>query len=251
MNLKQAVFSIERNLRELLAEVRFSEISETAIVEIGWYDRTISLYLPDARHDVIQRQILLTNDFYEIRLLKMAQAELDLGDATILDCGANIGNHAVFFSTFLTSGRVEAFEFAPRIFDILTVNAGLNDFTDIQPHKAALGIDGRELEVVRFGRHNLGGTMLRPKQSGAPRDRATWVSQSIDSFGFRNVGFIKIDVEGLQLPVLKGAADLISEQRPAIWVEVNPGDADIAPLMKKFGYDEPMALDDTNFLYRR
>ena len=45
---------------------------------------------------------------------------------------------------------------------------------------------------------------------------------TLDSFGFENVDFIKVDCEGYELPVLKGAGSTIAHNRPVIIVEQKP-----------------------------
>jgi FkbM family methyltransferase len=52
-----------------------------------------------------------------------------------------------------------------------------------------------------------------------------WVSQEVktellDDFNFSNVGFVKIDVEGHELEVLRGASDLLARERPNVLVEI-------------------------------
>lgn len=44
----------------------------------------------------------------------------------------------------------------------------------------------------------------------------------LDDSGLKNVGFVKIDVEGHEMEVLSGAELLIETQRPVIWIEVEP-----------------------------
>jgi len=45
-------------------------------------------------------------------------------------------------------------------------------------------------------------------------------ARTLDSYGFDAVGFLKVDVEGHELAVLKGAKDLLSKQKPRIVVEI-------------------------------
>lgn len=42
----------------------------------------------------------------------------------------------------------------------------------------------------------------------------------LDDLGFRDVGFLKIDVEGLELDVLRGAASTIATSQPRIMIEI-------------------------------
>ena len=44
--------------------------------------------------------------------------------------------------------------------------------------------------------------------------------RTLDEFAIPNVGFLKIDVEGLELDVLEGAIKTISRDRPAMLIEI-------------------------------
>jgi FkbM family methyltransferase len=72
----------------------------------------------------------------------------------------------------------------------------------------------------------------------------TWVEgkgdipmRRLDGFGFGNVGFIKVDTEGYEYFVLRGAEDTILESKPVICVEQKPGKA------QKFGIGETAAVE--------
>lgn len=56
----------------------------------------------------------------------------------------------------------------------------------------------------------------------------------LDDFGFNEVDFIKIDVEGLEHQVIKGAMDTIYQWRPTIIIEQKPNNAELHGL-KQFG----------------
>ena len=64
----------------------------------------------------------------------------------------------------------------------------------------------------------------------------------LDSYGFRNVGFIKIDVEGSEIEVIAGARKIISRDRPNMLIELLAGiygdvAARIENIKTAFGYD--------------
>jgi FkbM family methyltransferase len=69
------------------------------------------------------------------------------------------------------------------------------------------------------------GTEGRGSLELGDRPPSAWRQQSIatsrlDDFKLKNVGFVKIDVEGHELPVLEGAVDLIDRERPTVMVEI-------------------------------
>ena len=54
---------------------------------------------------------------------------------------------------------------------------------------------------------------------------------TIDSLGLRDVGFVKVDVDGEELPALLGASGLLQRQRPALLVELETRIRPIAPVV--------------------
>lgn len=62
---------------------------------------------------------------------------------------------------------------------------------------------------------------------------------TLDSFRFENVGFIKIDVEGHELSVIKGAAETIRRDKPAMLLEVREAQLpELRSLLSEWGYCE-------------
>ena len=66
-------------------------------------------------------------------------------------------------------------------------------------------------------------------------------TRRLDSYGFANIGFIKIDVEGHELAVLKGALNTIERCHPALLIEIEerhrPGGlAAVRDLLEAHGY---------------
>jgi FkbM family methyltransferase len=233
--------------RDLLVATRLSLCREPFVAEFPFEDSLIRLYVPWAATDIIQRSIVLNGRFNEFDLLKTIRRFVTEGSYNVIDAGANIGNHAVFFSQFLTSGTVHAFEALPPTYEILRRNVELNPRGSIVPHNVLLGEQDAEMVVTRFVPGNVGATSFRPA-IGTPQKR--YAARSIDSLGIENVGFMKIDVEGLQHQVLSGARRTIERDRPLLWMEVNEGDADVGPLLASLGYSRKQALDPTNFLWR-
>ncbi|MGW1888954.1 FkbM family methyltransferase [Streptomyces sp. NPDC002004] len=62
---------------------------------------------------------------------------------------------------------------------------------------------------------------------------------TLDGLGLRGVGFVKIDVDGHELPVLRGAVRLLDRDRPALFVELESRIQPVAPvveLLARHGY---------------
>lgn len=184
-----------------------------------------------AEPDLLARAIRGHRTFYEIDVL-MKCREIHLPGTTILDIGANIGNHAVFFAAILDA-RVHAFEPFPPNQELLELNVAANSLEDrVTIHRCALG------EQVTTGAtslglpNNLGTVSVSVGAGDVP-------VHTIDSLRLAEpVGLLKVDVEGAECAVLRGAAALIRRWLPDIMVEAGDPDAfqAVARLLLESGY---------------
>ena len=155
-------------------------------------------------------------------------------DPVILDIGANIGVHSLFFSDIAgPRGKVIAFEAQRIVFQILMGNLALNSIENVYGHHVALGSAPGSLKLppVDYSRPwNFGGMSLKeesPEPQFAPgtpeseaADRNEFVPViALDSLKLDRVDFIKLDVEGMEEEVLRGAARTLDKTRPLMQVE--------------------------------
>jgi FkbM family methyltransferase len=137
---------------------------------------------------------------------------------TVVDVGANIGFFTVRFSRWVgPAGRVVAIE--PEARNVASLRrrverAGLVGVVECVHAAAAerAGTVSLELNPVHPGDHHLG-------EGGVPVAAVTL--DELMAGDRRPVSLIKIDVQGAELRVLQGAARVIAEDRPAIFMEVD------------------------------
>lgn len=158
--------------------------------------------------------------------------ELELGvyrtllgeGAVLIEVGANAGFLTVPLARMVgASGRVVAFEPQPAIHRLLCANVALNGLGQVACVHAAVGaaegaIDVPVIDPSRPG--NFGAVSL--VAGAAPGGKAAAVPLvSLDRAcaGLERLDAIKIDVEGMELDVLKGAQGLIERFRPVILPE--------------------------------
>ncbi len=191
--------------------------------------------------DYIGMQVSLQGRFEQEELAVLADFLAPLRDrfagATALDIGANIGNHSLFFAGMFA--RLHGFEPNPRTFALLQANAALRD--NITVHNVGLGEADGTL-TLHFDPLNVGEASLVPGSgSGSavavPIKQLDDVAETIDG----PVAFIKIDVEGFEPQVLRGAGGLLARDRPVIAFEQNPaafagGRSETADLLAAHGY---------------
>jgi FkbM family methyltransferase len=161
----------------------------------------------------------------------------------VLDVGANVGTHAVFLSHLVRAdGRVLAFEpLEPNIVALKKTIARRSRIPNITIFQMAVGdpVKAREDVVIRVPGDDLTQASLRLQRAGSwdgqTSRREYKVSlTSLDAESevqtLPSIDFIKIDVEGGELDVWRGAAETLRRHHPVVYCEVYDKWA------KSFGY---------------
>lgn len=141
--------------------------------------------------------------------------ELVAGDRRAIDVGANLGDYT--YALARLAPRVEAFEPLPRCAAVIEAAR----LPGVRVHRVALSDrEGRRtLHVpVREGHADTGrASFLDP---GGTTEHTRVPVRTLDSYGFDDVGLIKIDVEGHESAVLAGAAETLRTCMPVLIVEI-------------------------------
>ena len=150
--------------------------------------------------------------------------------STVVDVGAHIGSLTVPMARFAgPSGQVYSFEPQRKIHRELVHNLRLNELSNVKPLRIAVGADFGVVEMNPV-----------KKQDGQVRVGAGGIGSSLrplDSFELENVSVIKIDVEGFQAEVLKGAVKTIARWKPVLIVEIfKTARQETFRLLEQFGY---------------
>jgi FkbM family methyltransferase len=146
----------------------------------------------------------------------------------VLEAGANVGAYTVLFADWTGSGgRVIAFEPDPAAFAGLQRHIELNHFGDRVNAVASAVSDGLETRLPLAMGSSSGISRMAP--GGAPPGMtiAEVAAVSIDAFCRENrirPNVIKVDVEGAELAVLRGARATIAAAGPSLhlFVEMHP-----------------------------
>ena len=168
---------------------------------------------------------LYTRGTYEAGTLSVISHCLNEGDVFI-DVGANIGLMSLLAAKRVgQSGMVYAFEPDPDTFKLLQNNSALNQFDNVCPVNAGLGSVQEDRVIYRNRHSNRGMNSFIDRNVGAAEGIEVPVG-TLDRFlaeqGVRTVKMMKIDVEGWELEVLKGAQTLLSGlDSPILCVEYN------------------------------
>lgn len=185
-------------------------------VGVGW-QLTVS-----GNYDLAELQFvaLLT------KLLRDARENL-----IVLDVGANIGVHSVFFSREVgPKGKVFSFEAQRIVFNMLAGNIALNSIENVYCAHNAVSDSIGTIDIPQFdynapfslGSVEFGGQQkefIGQEPQTDPENQEKVATVTLDSLNFDQVDFIKIDVEGMELNVLRGAAGTIAAYKPIMLVE--------------------------------
>jgi FkbM family methyltransferase len=177
-----------------------------------------TLFLPyTGLNPVIERE-QTRGQFFEHEELRFLAERLPRG-LRIVDAGANTGNHTLFFSAVMGAETVVPIEPDARAAAAIRAVVAENNLRNVELAclGKAVGAQSGRLRPVYSSTAGLGATHFVPDPSGETQmDR-------LDALIEGPVGFLKIDVEGMEMAVLAGAEGLISRFRPAMYVEVLDG----------------------------
>ena len=146
----------------------------------------------------------------------------------VMDIGANIGIHTLHLASLVGDrGWVYAFEPNPVVREELEANIKLNQLNNVKVFDWALSDhDGEALfHFPEEGMEAVGGFLntSRAKLAKEAQVKTRTLNTVLKESGIQNVGFIKLDVEGAELPVLKGAESIIQRlSGPPIVFESHP-----------------------------
>lgn len=166
---------------------------------------------------------------YELHMENAIEKNLNKGD-TFFDVGSNIGWFSLLASQITGSnGKVFAFEPAPEVFALLTANTlGLKN---IKLFQSGIGSANGTLTFASQGTSSSGSfvnDVAKINQSYLPNTPIIGIEipvRSLDNIlnETKTVpDLVKIDVEGYELEVLKGAKNLLHLHRPKIIMEIHP-----------------------------
>ena len=163
---------------------------------------------------------------YEQNELAFAKSVVRPGDH-VLDCGAHIGLFAMHLASWVgPRGSVTAFEPFPDNADCLARSIGENRFEDrVVLEQAAVGqADGTLNLVFAAETRNKGGAFIETAATRVPprHERMPVRVFALDTYPLRRpVRFMKLDVEGAEPHVIRGASRMIKDDRPVILSELH------------------------------
>jgi FkbM family methyltransferase len=194
-----------------------------------WVEEGDTLYIERLQHGQYQR----TNWLF-------AQTLIDNWTRAI-DVGTNNACNAIHYAKKFS--QIECFEPTPLAQQLWANTVRDNAVANVTLHKVGVGEKNYTTEILthpKNGGHNHLAHYDKNTRADPNRSQRVKVPvqvETIDSYNFQDVGFVKIDVEGYEKFVLEGAQQLIANCRPTIQLEI------VSPQCRKFGYNAEAMID--------
>jgi len=260
---EKKIYKYEKKNYEINQQIKKKVSMRGDIFRIG----EIKFYVPNYPMDDIQKYIVEAKDFYEINELKKVDKLLP-NNPVILDIGANIGSHTLYWTlkSPKKAKHVYAFEVIDETYNILKRNIEINNLQN-------------RVTAFDFGLSNVNSSAKVQQKSDSfqsccailERGEGIYKFKRLDDLDIKEkVDFVKIDVEGQEVSVIEGAKKFLTKNKPLIWVELWVEDTDkpwvkgikgnrakYNALMNELGYVKIMELgfeqnqaQVSNFIYQ-
>lgn len=201
-------------------------------------------YLPKFGFDFISNVIVLESQYFEQDILEELDSVLPK-NPIIIDAGCNIGNHTLYWANESYAKRIYCFEPLKDTFENLKKNIEINNLSSVCVlHNVALGEDTSKAKVNFLSNENIGGTDILKDHNGNIH------IISLDSLDIQEerIDFFKIDVEGFEVHLLKGAINTINKYKPLIFIEAFNNNAHL--FLESIGYKKIKDFPHQNYLYK-
>lgn len=139
-----------------------------------------------------------------------------------IDIGANIGNHSIFFSKYFEN--VIAYEAHPEIFEILSLNT--KKIGNIEAKNIGLSDQAGTLKI-ETDHLNMGASKIKHELPSHDTEAVHLERGDKLLKDIKNIGLIKIDVEGMEMKVLHGLKKTIDSNKPIVVFEQHIDDFEV------------------------
>jgi len=217
-------FMINRAVRLL-----YKYINKEKYVNYNWFDSPLKLR--DIKFITVDGYIFTGYDrdiTYalrpEVSVLETVMRYVRDG-ITFIDVGAHIGGISIRVAKKVGKGKVIAVEPDPRNFTYLLKNIELNNIRNIIPIMTALGSENGLARFKIFEESRLSTfTNIHDRDSKLITEiyiPVMRLDELVRELEIDNVDIVKIDVEGAEVDVLKGAVETLRKHRPILIIEIH------------------------------
>jgi FkbM family methyltransferase len=140
----------------------------------------------------------------------------------VLDIGANLGVWSLLAARRNPAARIHAFEPAPQMAEQLRHHAALNRADGINVHGCAVGAEDGAMPFFVVPEGNTGASSFFSQAGVELRVPVTTIDTFLQREGIERVDLMKVDAEGAEILVFRGARQALSSDRaPSIFFELS------------------------------
>ena len=250
LGYKPSIISVSKKLNKRKKDSRYLHKKTYKGMKI-WDFESVKFCLPNYPQDLIQNHIISQNDYFEGNILRKLDKFIPEG-ATILDIGANIGNHTVYWAMQDKIKKVYSFEPLKETFKMLEKNIEINDLEEkVVLFNIGLSDEETSAKISHFNKTNIGGTSIEKTADGS------LVVNKLDNIKINEdrIDFVKIDVEGHEIKVLNGAKETFLKYKPNyVFIEsFSDNFPKVKEILEGYGYrltDFPVEASNYLFEYK-
>jgi FkbM family methyltransferase len=161
---------------------------------------------------------------------------------TYVDCGTSIGGEALQFAGDFN--KIYCFEPIKESYDVLTEHVQKHD--NYHTYNTFLSdFEGKMSFFVNY--KNLQASSIHHRHGNRIVRRIVQVN-TLDSYELTDVNYLKIDVEGSEKNLLKGAKKTLQNNSPLIRIEMSRDQSDVLDLLFSYDY-KPIAFDSNGRIF--
>jgi len=162
-----------------------------------------------------------------------------------IDVGASYG----FVTEYLSQSfdEVKSFEIVPQIRQCLEINVNDREMDNVEVFPYGLSNEEKTIDIWFNPLYTGHSSAYMNSDINREGDTVACEVRTLDSFQFENVDFLKIDVEGAELDVLRGGMNTIETHRPIITTEHSQQ----TPEGIRNSYEVLTLMDSLNYEYRQ
>lgn len=170
------------------------------------------------------------------------QSIKEFSEPVIFDIGANIGTFTTWMAKAFPNGKIYSFEPQRQVFQMLSGNAAINNLYNVYTYNIGLGKENTKIEFEEpnyfekndYGTFSLVENVISQTTNNKIVVQINTLDWFVEYYNVPKIHLLKIDVEGMDLDVLIGAAKTIKKHFPVIFIEHSDNRKSIIEDIKKF-----------------
>ena len=189
------------------------------------------IFINNKKYNVVADDYIQNYSIFEPEMVNLFQTLINKNDV-VLDVGANVGLTSILFCEL--AKNVFSYEPSKNTFENLKINLENSGYNNFHINNFGLGEKKEEL-ILTYNPKNKTNAFINNVNFSNYSESQNLISEKVqikrlDDLSIEiipngtseTINFIKIDVEGFEIDVIKGGLKLINKEKPIIILEMNP-----------------------------